>query len=73
MTTRVVYLEELKDLNNDVIKMGAFLENSIDDMVTALQNMDKDLAREIIKKDDFADDLERSIEQQCIHLSLIYI
>ena len=40
MTTRVVYLEELKDLNNDVIKMGAFLENSIDDMVTALQNME---------------------------------
>ncbi|MBU9745997.1 phosphate signaling complex protein PhoU [Diplocloster agilis] len=68
MTTRVVYLEELKDLNNDVIKMGAFLENSIDDMVTALQNMDKDLAREIIEKDDFADDLERSIEQQCIHI-----
>ena len=68
MTTRVVYLEELKDLNNDVIRMGTFLENSIDDMVTALQNMDKDLAREIIEKDDFADDLERSIEQQCIHI-----
>lgn len=68
MPIRQVYLEELKKLNTSVIKMGSLLEESINNVVTALNRMDAALAAEIMDADDKIDDLEREIEMSCITL-----
>lgn len=68
MSTRQVYLDELEKLNNDVIKMGTLLEESINNVIIALNKMDADLAKEIIEADDKIDELELSIELSCISL-----
>lgn len=68
MTTRQVYLEELEKLNNRVIKMGSLLEESINNVIIALNKMDANLAEEIIDADDKIDELEREIELSCISL-----
>jgi phosphate transport system protein len=68
MTIRRVFLEELEKLNNDVIKMGSLLEHSINQVVTALKSMDSVLADQIIEDDDLIDELEQTIEQDCINI-----
>lgn len=68
MGTRHLYLEELESLNNDVIKMGSLLEESIEDVIHALTKTDGRLAKIIIDNDDKIDDLEKKIEQTCISL-----
>lgn len=68
MTTRQVYLDELEKLNNKVIKMGSLLEESINNVIIALNKMDANLAEEIMEADDKIDDLEREIELSCISL-----
>lgn len=68
MPTRQVYLDELEKLNNDVIKMGTLLEESINNVVAALKKMDSKLAEEIMASDDKIDDCERNIEKACIAL-----
>ena len=66
--TRIIYQEELKVLNKDVIHMGEVLQVSIDKMIKALNLMDADLAREIIADDDQIDGIECGIETKCINL-----
>lgn len=66
--TRQVFIQELEQLNNNVIKMGSILELSLNEMILALDNIDKDLAEKIIKRDDEIDLLEHKIEQECITL-----
>lgn len=68
MSTRQAYLDELERLNNDVIKMGTLLEESINNVIIALNKMDADLAKEIIDADDKIDELEMGIELSCISL-----
>ena len=68
MTIRKIYLEELENLNNDVIKMGSLLEHSINQVVVALKSMDPVLSNQIIEDDDLIDKLEEKIEQDCINI-----
>lgn len=68
MSTRQAYLDELERLNNDVIKMGTLLEESINNVIIALNKMDAGLAKEIIEADDKIDELEMGIELSCISL-----
>ena len=68
MPARQGYLDELEKLKTDVIKMGSVLEESINNVVTALKKVDGKLAEEIIASDDKIDDYERKIEKACIAL-----
>ncbi|MDO4555441.1 MAG: phosphate signaling complex protein PhoU [Lachnospiraceae bacterium] len=68
MGTRVVYLEELDKLNRQVIKMGTILETSINMTLKNLTELRDDVAHNIISRDDQIDDLELSIEKECIDL-----
>lgn len=67
-TTRSVFLEELNQLNNDVIKMGTLVEDSLEYMMKALKDIDVNMANVVIAKDDPIDDLEHNIEKECIAL-----
>ncbi|WP_455714475.1 phosphate signaling complex protein PhoU [Anaerosporobacter sp.] len=64
--TRHLFMQELRELNQHVIRMGSLLEQSINDVIVALDKIDASLAKEIIKNDDAIDDLEHQIERECI-------
>lgn len=60
--------EALKDLNKDILEMGAYAEEAIRRSMEALQNRDAKMAREVIDNDKKIDDLELAIDEKCIDL-----
>jgi len=66
MPVRYEFEKELNRLHKDIIKMGAFIEESIEDMVTALKTQDVQLAEHVIKKDDLIDEMEKKIQRECL-------
>ena len=66
--TRQVFIQELEELNNNVIKMGSIVEESMNDMILALKNVDGELGKKIILRDDEIDFLEQHIERECINI-----
>lgn len=68
MPVRYEFERELNELHRNLVKMGAIIEKSIDDMIKALFDQDVELAKEVIARDDKVDDMEKVIEQNCILL-----
>ncbi|MDP2921850.1 MAG: phosphate signaling complex protein PhoU [Candidatus Omnitrophota bacterium] len=64
--------QELKSLNQDILKMGAFAEEAIYKSVEALKNRDKALAKSVIENDNNVDQLELDIDEKCIDLIARY-
>ena len=64
--------QELKDLNQDILKMGAFAEEAIYKSIEALKNRDKALAKSVIDNDNNIDQLELDIDEKCIDLIARY-
>ncbi|HOW35631.1 MAG TPA: phosphate signaling complex protein PhoU [Candidatus Omnitrophota bacterium] len=64
--------QELKELNNEILKMGAYAEESIFKSVEALKNRDKELAKSVIDNDVNADRLELIIDEKCVDLIARY-
>jgi len=60
--------EELADLKNDVMKMGAMVEAAIGRSLVALEALDVDQAREVITRDTEVDSLELKIDEECISM-----
>ncbi|MDK2808193.1 MAG: phosphate transport system protein [Clostridiales bacterium] len=65
---RVSFEHQLETLNENLIEMGHLVEDSIDRIVIALENQDRELAREIMVGDQLVNDLEKTIESQCLSL-----
>ncbi len=68
MTARISFEHQLAELNDNLVKMGRLVENQIDRIVTALENHDTALAKEIMVGDQYVNDLEKTIESQCLSL-----
>lgn len=64
--------EALKDLNKDILRMGAFAEEAIYKSVEALKNSDKEMAKGVIENDNKIDELELEIDEKCIDLIARY-
>ncbi|MFA5500974.1 MAG: phosphate signaling complex protein PhoU [Candidatus Omnitrophota bacterium] len=64
--------EALKELNVDILKMGALTEEAIHRSMEALKNRDKTLAEAVIKNDSSIDELELAIDERCIDLIARY-
>ena len=60
--------QELEDLNQDVLKMGSIVEQTIYKAITSLVERDVNLAEEVVSNDDQVDDYQDKIEQECIKL-----
>lgn len=60
--------EELKDLNREILKMGAYAEGAIYKSVEALKNRDIETAKSVITNDNDIDRLELAIDEKCIDL-----
>lgn len=64
--TRNIFIHELKELNQHVIRMGSQLEQSIDNVIVSLGKREVSLAKKIIEQDDVIDQFEHDIEKECI-------
>lgn len=64
--TRQLFIQELEELNQNVIRMGSILEMSLNEMIVALETLDINTAKKIIARDDEIDLLEQHIERECI-------
>jgi phosphate transport system protein len=62
--------EQLAELNNNLIEMGALIEKAISKATKALEEQDIDAARKIIADDEIIDDKEKEIESLCLKLLL---
>lgn len=66
--SRRSFHQELNDLENEMLKMGSTVSESISKSIEALMNKDLELASQIIKNDDIIDDYELDIEERCTRL-----
>lgn len=65
---RTSYLEQLKELNLQLLKMGAMVQDIIETAVQALAKQDLDMAKKVYELDDKIDELELNIEHECMKL-----
>ncbi|MDR1495743.1 MAG: phosphate signaling complex protein PhoU [Clostridiales Family XIII bacterium] len=65
------YDEQLSKLNEDLIEMGAMIEDAINKALKALEEQDVDAAKQVMENDSVIDEQEREIESQCLKLILI--
>ncbi len=67
---RTRFDEQLQDMNNSLIKMGALIENAIALATTALITQDTELAKKAINCDVEINEMEKEIERICLRLIL---
>ena len=60
--------DELRDLKQDILKMGVFAQDAIRNSVESLKNRDRELAKSIIENDTKIDSLELVIDEKCVDL-----
>ncbi len=65
---RQSYKEEVKSLQDDLLKMGHLVEKSVVNSVKSLAKKDIPLAERIIEEDDIIDDMEHDIEKRSLKL-----
>ncbi|MCM8812708.1 MAG: phosphate signaling complex protein PhoU [Candidatus Omnitrophica bacterium] len=66
------FQEEMRELNNDLLKMAALVEESIRKSVDALKTMNHALAEQVISDDAAIDAMELRIEQKAINLLALH-
>lgn len=65
---REAFDEQLKELEQELLEMGALVDRAIDRSVQALADRDIDLSRQVIKDDDAINDVQHDIEERCLVL-----
>lgn len=70
MSARPTFDYELEQVNIELIKMGALVEQAIENAILSFKNQDYSLAKNIIAKDRVIDDIEKHIESKCLSLLL---
>lgn len=67
---RIVFQDKLNELSDSLIEMADMVENNIEKALAAFETDNKELAGEIMIGDKEIDDMQRSIESQCLSLML---
>lgn len=62
------FAKALKELQNDILRMGGLVEEAIAKAIMALANRDVELANQVIQGDELIDRLELEIESKCMML-----
>lgn len=65
---RKSFHESIRELKNDMLKMGSMVEDAIHKSIQALKERDLDLAEQVMKDDDQIDDFEIALEEKCTKL-----
>ena len=64
--------EELKGLNQDILKMGILAQEAIYKSIESLKNRDQELAKSVIENDAKIDSLELVIDEKCVDLIALH-
>ncbi len=64
--------QDLKELNKEILKIGAFAEEAIYKSIEALKIRDRELAKSVINNDANIDKLELAVDEKCIDLIARY-
>ncbi|MHB8771552.1 MAG: phosphate signaling complex protein PhoU [Syntrophales bacterium] len=64
----IQYDNELREVKDSLIYVGALTEKAIEQGIIALLNRDTELARQVIANDSLIDKLDIEIEEKCIRL-----
>ncbi|MCS6949773.1 MAG: phosphate signaling complex protein PhoU [Armatimonadota bacterium] len=67
-TVRHAFDEELQLLQHELIEMGSYVEQMLDQAVQSLCHRDEELAKEIVRRDDVVDEMDVNIEMHCLRL-----
>lgn len=70
MTTRQHYMNDLKELQHQLLRMGCMMEEAIKGSMEALVEKDLEKAQNIIDGDDKIDEMELKIEDHAVRLLL---
>ena len=70
MAPRMMFDQELAELNSELVKMSGMVEKAITDSFEALNKKDFVLAKMVINGDRTVDEMERKIESRCLSLML---
>jgi phosphate transport system protein len=62
--------EQLNELNNNLIEMGALVEAAIGKATKAFETQDAELSKTVLAADDLVDSKEKDIEARCLKLLL---
>ncbi|MFA4917672.1 MAG: phosphate signaling complex protein PhoU [Thermodesulfovibrionales bacterium] len=63
-----IFDNELKELRQNILKLGCMVENAIRDSVKALVERDSELAKEVIQRDHLVNALDVRIDEECVRL-----
>lgn len=66
MPVRYEFEKELNRLHKDIVKMGSFIEESMNDTIEALKKVNPEIAQHVILNDDLIDEMEKKIARECI-------
>ena len=66
--TRQNFEKDLKDLRQDILRLGSLVELAIDLAIQSLVKQDQELAEQVIAGDQIIDEIEQEIEHKCIIL-----
>jgi phosphate transport system protein len=68
MIIRRTFEEQLGELQNDLLRLGRFVEEALGKSIDALVRQDLPLAKQVIADDDFADDMTLGIQTRTMQL-----
>lgn len=56
--SRIHFTNTMKELNEQILKMGVYVEEALEKSIEALKNQDEDLAKTVISEDDRINEME---------------
>jgi phosphate transport system protein len=68
MTVRQHFQEALREMNQDVLKLGTLVEEALRKAVRAFQDKDTEAAEQIIRDDDQINNMQLQLEDRCVVL-----
>ncbi len=68
LKTRTHFDQEMRDLQDAILRMGGMVERNIYQAVEALKNRNLQVAQQVIDADLEVDELENEVEEECIRL-----
>jgi phosphate transport system protein len=68
ISTRQSFEQQIRLLEQNVVRLGAVVEGMLADAMRSLLEQDVALAGAVVRQDDVADDLDLEIEHQCVRL-----
>ncbi len=68
MDNRANFHHSIEELQNDILKMGHYVEEAINQAVESLMTLNDTLAEQVVENDDLIDKMTLNVEERCLRL-----